>query len=800
MAKLIIDEKGGPREVALGDGPLTSGRDSTTNIQVDDGQASREHCRFECEDGNWYVVDLGSRNGTRVNEKNIEREQLTDGAVIRIGNTNMSFVADEQPTPPADSQTPVDVDLSVLANGGPLDGQIFKLEKAVTTLGRSRKCDITLHEGGVSGKHAELVIDGTTARIVDRDSRNGVRVNGVRVDDSETVEPGDRIRIGSTTFGVFSGDDTTAGIVDVPDESADGDAAAPASPATLFGRVKVAALVAAVIGLIVVAAILLVPRSGPRVNTGNLLTENASFEQPASSPGQIPGWRLDKGLPDLQRGDAPDGDAALRLTSAIGAGDDLSALCWSSPVKVSSKEAYELSVMLKNSGTESAALCVEWTAPKHPWLSDLQLGGPTADARKWQRISETFTPPSWAKSARFGCAVIGQGQAKFDAFRLRGTARKKKPTRIAAGRLAFEPGPRGTLTAFVDKGPILCQARISAMAQGRPVGQLLGTLDDGFPRAGAGTVKYVGELGLDGRAPFSETLATDGANITVKYSVDVSAMPDAVVVLEWTSPESLLAAPVTLRTTRGQRSLHKTPFENQPGVNLMTFFSGDKRVFLSVSPAATVSALAEQLGETNWRLEFPLPDTAGQATVSIALRATDADQDAAVAADLRKAGEFDNSEQFAKAIKAYDDFLKKHPPYASECALAAARLQDVHKNIASRVKTASSLARRALASKSEVDFAAAMRTCEALSNQLGDHAAAKRVAGILVNLKTQHNAALQQRKAKAAAKFLANAKRHVASKEFNFARAECEYVIRNFPGTPSAAAARAILDTLPAPE
>ena len=797
MPKLIIDEGSGTREVELSDGPLTSGRDSTTDIQIDDEQASREHCRFEFADGNWYVVDLGSSNGTRVDEKHITRKQLTDGAVIRIGHTSMSFVGGDQPTPPADSQTPLDAGLSIRANSGPLDGHVFNLEKAVTTLGRSSKCDITLTEGAVSGKHAEFVIDGTTARIVDRDSRNGVRVNGVRVDDSKTVEPGDRIRIGSTIFGLFTGDDTAAGLVDVPDESAEEGADAPA---TSSGRVKLLALGAAAMVLIAAAVILLLPRTGPPVDKSNLLTKNASFEQPAPGPRQIPGWDLGKGSPDLQRGDAPDGDTALRLTSAVGAGNDVSALCWSSPVEVSPKRTYELSAMLKNSGTESAALCVAWSAPKHPWLENLQLGVPTADAREWQRISETFKPPSWATSARFGCAVIGQGQAKFDAFRLRGTARTEKPKRIAAGRLAFEPGPRGTLTAFADKSPMLCQMRISATAQGRPAGQSLGTLDAGFPRAGAGAVKYTGQLGLDGRARFSETLAADGTNITVKYGINVSAMRDAVIALEWTSPKSLLAAPVTLRTTRGQRSQHKTPFENQSGVNSITFFSGDKRIFLNVTPAATVTAVGESSDEVNWRLEFPLSDPAGRANVFIVWRATDADQDAAVAADLRKAGKFDNSEQFTKAIKAYEDFVKKHPLYASECALAATRLQDVHRNIAARVRTASGLAKRAFASKSESDFAAAMRTCEALSKKLEGHAAATHVAGLLANLKKQHNAVILGRRAKQAATLVAQAKGHVLKKEFTIARVTCEYVISTFPGTPSAAAARAILDKLPAPE
>ena len=799
MPKLIINDESGSREHELSGGPLTCGRDSTSDITVKDEQASREHCRFEFKNGEWYVADLGSSNGTHLDGTRIKRQQLTDGAVVRIGNTTMSFVGDVQPTPPDNPEGPLEVDLSLRANGGPLDGHVFRLEKAVTTLGRSSKCDITLPENDVSAQHAELVIDGTTARIVDKDSRNGVCVNDIRVD-KQIVEPGDRIRIGSTIFGLFRGDDTAAGMVNLLEESAEEDAAPPARPAVLTGRVKVVALIVALILLGGVANVLLESIPNHTVDKDNLLKGNPSFEQPSPSAGKIPGWHLSKGSFGLHRKDVQEGVAALRLAAAVGAGGDVSALCWSSPVDVSPKKVYELSALLKNSGTESAALCVAWSAPKHSWLRDLQLGERTSDARRWQRITETFKPPSWAKSARFGCAVVGQGQAKFDAFRLRGTNRPERPKRIVAGRLVFEPGPRGELTAFADGSPILGRARISATAEGRPAAQSLGTLEKGYPEIRTSMVKYVGKLGLDGRAPFSETLSSDGTDITVNYDVDVSAMRDAVIVLEWSSPKSLLTGPVALRTIRGQHSEHKTPFENQAGVNSITFFSGNKRIFLNASPPVRVTASDEPRGGVSWRLEFPLSDRAGPARVSLVWQATDAAKDALVAADLRSAIELDDAEQFGKAIKAYEAFFKRHPLYTSECAQAAARLQTVHEEIASRVKTAAGLAKRALTSKSDGDFVAAMRTCEALVKRLEGHAEAERVTRMLTDLKTQHHAAVQERKAKEAAGLVEKARGYVAKKEFTTARFTCKYVIRKFPGTPSAAAARAILDKLPPSE
>ena len=802
MPKLLVDQDGVKTEFDLGGEPLTCGRSKSTDISLSDDQTSREHCRFECEDGVWYVVDLGSSNGTHLNEERVERQELTDGAVVRIGRTHISFVDEAVALAPEEPEPALEIDLSLRANGGPCDGHVFKIEKAVTTFGRSLKCDIVLPETAVTGDHAELIIDGAAARIADKNSRNGVRVNNVHVSE-RVVEPGDEIRIGSTVFVLFAGDDAAAGLARDLDESVEQDAAPPPRAALLTGRVKVVALIAAVAFLVALGArFLLSLEPGPQQHPDNLLKQNPSFEEPAPSPGKIPGWRTAKGSAGLSTKDIQDGASALRLVAAAGAGDDLSALCWSSPIEVSPRKTYELSALLRNSGRESAALCVAWSSGQHKWLRSLQLGSKrTSDALKqWQRVSETFEPPSWATSARFGCAVIGQGQVKFDGVRLRAADRRRKPKRIAAGRIEFEPAGHGELTMFADGAPLLGRARISAVADGRPAGQSLGALKKGYPEIRSSMIKYVGKLGIGGRAPFSEVLSSDGTDVTLHYNVDASAMRDAVVVLEWHAAKSVLTGPVVLRTIRGQQSVHKAPFENRVGVSSITFFSGSKRIFLNINSPATVTAANAADGGADWRIEFPLAGRNGPAQIALVWRATDSRKDAQIAADLQRAIAEEDAEQFGKAIKAYEEFLKAHPLYAAECARAAARLQEVRGEIASRVKIANSLAARARTSKSEADFAAAERTCESLIKKLEGHKEAEQIARTLAALKRQHQTAVEQRKAKEAASFLASAKRHAASKEFNIARAECQYVIRKFPNTASAKAARALLDKLPPPE
>jgi hypothetical protein len=68
------------------------------------------------------------------------------------------------------------------------------------TLGRSRECDCVLAEASVSRRHAELRREGARWVLRDLGSRNGTRVNGVRLLDEAEVGPGDRVSFGDARF------------------------------------------------------------------------------------------------------------------------------------------------------------------------------------------------------------------------------------------------------------------------------------------------------------------------------------------------------------------------------------------------------------------------------------------------------------------------------------------------------------------------------------------------------------------------------------------------------------------------
>jgi len=95
MARIVLGN--GPRagEAHVVGEPLVLGRQKGVQVLVDDINASREHAKVFLQDGEPYVVDLNSRNGTKVNGEKITRRRLADGDVILIGTTEIRFEAPE---------------------------------------------------------------------------------------------------------------------------------------------------------------------------------------------------------------------------------------------------------------------------------------------------------------------------------------------------------------------------------------------------------------------------------------------------------------------------------------------------------------------------------------------------------------------------------------------------------------------------------------------------------------------------------------------------------------------------------
>jgi FHA domain/Domain of unknown function (DUF1707) len=68
------------------------------------------------------------------------------------------------------------------------------------TLGRSRECDCVVSDPSVSRRHAELRSEGGRWLLRDLGSRNGTRVNDLRVLEETEVHPGDRVSFGEARY------------------------------------------------------------------------------------------------------------------------------------------------------------------------------------------------------------------------------------------------------------------------------------------------------------------------------------------------------------------------------------------------------------------------------------------------------------------------------------------------------------------------------------------------------------------------------------------------------------------------
>lgn len=67
------------------DDVLTIGRGRDNTIVLDDMLISRQHVRITADDEGLVLEDLGSRNGTYVNERRVERTHLSEGDRIGLG-------------------------------------------------------------------------------------------------------------------------------------------------------------------------------------------------------------------------------------------------------------------------------------------------------------------------------------------------------------------------------------------------------------------------------------------------------------------------------------------------------------------------------------------------------------------------------------------------------------------------------------------------------------------------------------------------------------------------------------------
>jgi hypothetical protein len=75
--------------------PLTIGRAPDNGLVLRDGRASRHHARIDVRRGSLVLTDLGSTNGSWVNDRRVDSIALGEGDQVRLGQTTLIVEAVE---------------------------------------------------------------------------------------------------------------------------------------------------------------------------------------------------------------------------------------------------------------------------------------------------------------------------------------------------------------------------------------------------------------------------------------------------------------------------------------------------------------------------------------------------------------------------------------------------------------------------------------------------------------------------------------------------------------------------------
>lgn len=210
-----------PTEHKLDGESISIGRDKGATLVLAEPSVSRNHARITKEGSLYFVEDVGSAFGTRVNGQVLpkgEKRLLRNGDVIAVGTFDIAFqrvlevtggttenghektaamaraVMKDVMRGLAGGSSPY---LTVL-NGPHKDDKHEVNEAQELTVGRADECDIIFADDLTSRKHAKIRRDWSGTHVEDLGSRNGVKVNKKLIKGPTTLKDRDELEIGGT--------------------------------------------------------------------------------------------------------------------------------------------------------------------------------------------------------------------------------------------------------------------------------------------------------------------------------------------------------------------------------------------------------------------------------------------------------------------------------------------------------------------------------------------------------------------------------------------------------------------------
>jgi pSer/pThr/pTyr-binding forkhead associated (FHA) protein len=200
------------REYVLIEGATASiGRSSINNICIPERHVSRQHAVIAFRDGIFTITDLGSANGSFVNDRRLtEPFPLQHGDTIRLYVPVLKFSAIVTPEDQEIAKRTGTLVMPAAAFGVPVlkvtagkqEGSDFPLHRDVMTIGRTTtdtQWDIALEDRAVSRPHCRVMKRGDQWLVMDLGSANGTVLNNTSVNaEPRPLKDGDVLRVGET--------------------------------------------------------------------------------------------------------------------------------------------------------------------------------------------------------------------------------------------------------------------------------------------------------------------------------------------------------------------------------------------------------------------------------------------------------------------------------------------------------------------------------------------------------------------------------------------------------------------------
>ena len=214
------DENSPAVSYSFGHDRVSIGRGAGVDVQLPHPAVSSLHATLRQSGAGYTIVDEGSTNGTLVNATTLvalRPKPLRSGDRIELGG----FALDVEMMPIGESTSAGETALfarqlvraivvqgerpaeaaALLVTNGPNQGtrHLLPAPPARLVVGRAEQVDVTIDDADASREHAELVHDHRGLHIHDLGSKNGVLLNGVRVETS-LVRDRDELQIGATVL------------------------------------------------------------------------------------------------------------------------------------------------------------------------------------------------------------------------------------------------------------------------------------------------------------------------------------------------------------------------------------------------------------------------------------------------------------------------------------------------------------------------------------------------------------------------------------------------------------------------